>query len=125
MPFINDLALDAACNWFITNVTRMDICSQEPTNYTEATSTYTLGNKTGLTMTGPTNGTPDGRAATVPTVADGTTTSNGTASHWAITKPTATTALGASGSLSASKAVSTLVDWSSNATFDVTFRDPS
>ncbi len=122
MPFINNLALDDAVGWFTTNVTRMDITSQEATNYTEATSTYSLGNKTGLTLTGPTDGSPDGRAATVPAVTDGTTTSNGTATHWAVSKPTATTALGAAGALSASKAVSTVVDWSSDA-FAITFRD--
>ena len=123
MPFVNDLALDAAVGWFTANVTRLDICSQEPTSYTEATSTYTLGNKTGLTMTGPSDSSsPAGRAATVPAVSDGTVTSNGTASHWAISKPTATTALGATGSLSSSQSVSTVVPFSLT-TFDVVFRD--
>ncbi len=122
MPYINDLALDAACQWFIDNVSRLDVCSQEPTTHTEATSTFSLGNKTGLVMTGPTDGSPDGRAATFPAVTDGTITTNGTASHWGITKPTATPALGAAGSLSASKSVSTVVPFSTNA-FDIVFRD--
>ena len=122
MSYINDLALDAACNWFISNVTRLDLCTQEPTNYTEATSTYSRANKTGMTMTGPADGTPDGRKATFPAVTDGTVTADATVSHWAISKVSATTALGAAGALAASKAISTVVPFSSDA-FDISFRD--
>lgn len=123
MSYINDLALDDACQWFIDNVTRLDICNAEPTNYTEATSTYTIGNKTGQTMTGPADGATDGRKCTFPAVTDGTVTSDDDATHWAISKTSATTALGAAGSISgAPVTVSTVVDFATDA-FDITFRD--
>lgn len=123
MPFVSHLALDGACDWFVANVTRLDICSQEPTNYTEASSTYSLGNRTGQTMTGPTTSTsPTGRKVTFPAVSDGTVTGDGTARNWAISKPPPSEALGAAGALAQDKAVTTLVPFSSTA-IDVTFRD--
>ena len=40
-----DPTLDLGLNAMVANVTtRVDICSTEPTNYTEATSTFSLGN---------------------------------------------------------------------------------
>ena len=53
MPYMNDLLFDLPLQEIETSATRVDICSQEPATYTEATSTYTLGNKTGVTYTGP------------------------------------------------------------------------
>lgn len=102
MAFINDSALDALVNYVKTNGTRIDICSQEPTTYAEATSTYTLGNDT-VTITGPTNGATNGRSVTVPAVSDANVTGTGTASHWALTDGSAT--LVATGALSSSQAV--------------------
>jgi len=103
MAFIIDAAFDAACNYLISNGSRMDVCSSEPTTYTAATSTASLGNKTGLTLTGPANGATDGRAATVPSFSDGSVTADGTATHWALTDGTST--LLATGALSASQSV--------------------
>jgi hypothetical protein len=105
MPaFLNDLVLDNGLAYIVSHGTRIDICSQQPATYTEATSTYTLGNKTGLTCTGPADHT-SGRKATVPAITDGSVTGTGTASHWGLSKTTATTALLAAQSLSASQAV--------------------
>lgn len=41
-----DATLDLMLNAGPAAATRVDICSTEPTNYTEATSTFTLGNVT-------------------------------------------------------------------------------
>jgi len=57
MAFISDYVLDAALTVFTNDANRLDITSQEPTTYTEATSTYTLGNKTGITVSSPGDGT--------------------------------------------------------------------
>lgn len=104
VAFLSDSVLDNGLAYIITNGTRIDICTQQPANYTEATSTYTKGNKTGLTCTGPADHT-SGRKATVPAITDGAVTGDGTVSHWALTKPTTTTELLAAQALTASQAV--------------------
>jgi len=104
MPYLGDNVYDQGLNYLDTNGTRLDLCSQEPTTYAEATSTYTLGNKTGLNPGAPAAGSPDGRSVTVPAITDGVVTGTGTASHWAITNPTGTELL-AAGPLGASQAV--------------------
>jgi|WetSurMetagenome_2_1015567.scaffolds.fasta_scaffold199714_2 hypothetical protein len=105
LVYMNDLLLDLPLQAFEDYATRLDICSQEPATYTEATSTYTLGNKTGITYTGPAARTPNGRKTTVDAITGGSVTGTGTATHYALSKPTATTALYAAKSLSSSQAV--------------------
>lgn len=121
MAFISDTAFDQAISWIITNGTRLDLCSQEPTTYAEATSTYTLGNKTSLTIGAAEAGDTDGRAAPVPAISSGgSITGNGTVTHWAITD--ASSVLVATGALAASRAVVSGDTFTSSA-FDITFRD--
>jgi hypothetical protein len=122
MPYMNDLLLDLALQTLEDNGSRMDICSQEPATYTEATSTYTLGNKTAITYTGPADRTPNGRKTQVDAITGGSVTGTGTASHWAISKTTATTALYAAKSLASSQAV-TSGNTFSLAAFDIGIPD--
>ena len=103
MPYINDEIFDQGLDYADTNGTRIDICSQEPTTYAEATSTYTLGNKTGLNTGATDDGATDGRRVTVPAITDGTVTGTDTATHWALTDGSAV--LLATGALSSSQAV--------------------
>lgn len=103
MAFINDSAYDAFVNYIKTNATRLDICSTEPTTYAQATSTYSLGNKTGLSLTGPTDGAVSGRRATVPAITTGSVTATGTAAYWALTD--GASILVATGPLTATQAV--------------------
>lgn len=105
MPFLSDNVLDQALSYIDTNGGRLDICSAEPATYTEATSTYTLGNRTPPTISVPADGSPNGRAITVSAITDGSVTGTGTASHWAISKTTATTDLLAATSLASSQPV--------------------
>lgn len=42
--FVPDSTIDGFLDTIADNVDRIDICSTQPTNYTEATSTYSLGN---------------------------------------------------------------------------------
>jgi hypothetical protein len=105
MPYINDILLDLPLQALEDNGSRLDICTQEPATYTEATSTYTKGNKTAITYTGPAPRSPNGRKTTVNAITDGSVTGDGDASHWAISKPTATTALYAAGALAAPQTV--------------------
>ena len=122
MAYMNDLLFDLILQEIETSGTRLDICSQEPATYAEATSTYTLGNKTGITYTGPADRSPNGRKTTVDAISGGTVTGSNTATHWAISKPTATTALYATGALSAPQAV-TSGNTFSLAAFDIGIPD--
>lgn len=104
MSLVADYVLDAALSKLDTEANRLDICSAEPTTYAQATTTYTLGNKTSLSIGAPTDRTPNGRKVVVAAITDGTVTANGTATHWAIVD-TVNSRLLASGSLSSSQAV--------------------
>ena len=104
MAFINDRVLDSGLTILDTEANRLDICSQEPVTYAGATTTYTLGNKTSLSVGAPADRTPNGRKVTVAGITDGTVTGTGTASHWAVVD-TVNSRLLATGSLSASQAV--------------------
>ena len=103
MAYMNDEIFDQGLDYADTNGTRIDVCSQEPTTYAEATSTYTLGNKTGLNTGATEAGATDGRRVIVPAITDGSVTSTGTATHWALTDGSAI--LVATGSLTSSQAV--------------------
>lgn len=104
MPFIIDAILDALTSIAGQTARRVDICyTSEPTNYTEATSTKSCGNKTGLAMTAISNGAVDGRRVQTPAITDGNVTASQTAGWWAITDASAV--LHAAGALSSSQAV--------------------
>lgn len=104
MPFINDEVLDQGLDYADTNGTRLDICyTQEPVDYTEATSTYSCGNKTGLNTGITEDGDVDGRKVVIPSIADGSVTASETAGWWALTDGSAV--LIAAGALSATQAV--------------------
>jgi hypothetical protein len=89
-----------------TEANRIDICSTEPTTYTEATSTYTLGNSTSLSIGAPADRSGGGREVTVAAISDGSVTGTGTAAYYAIVD-TSNSRLLATGSLSASQSVTT------------------
>jgi hypothetical protein len=100
MAFINDRVFDNGLTVLDTEANRLDICSQEPVSYAEATSTYTLGNKTSLSVGAPQDGVTNGRRVVVAAITDGTVSGTDTASHWAITD-TGNSRLLATGALSA------------------------
>lgn len=104
MPFLADHVLDNGLAALSSGLTRVDICTQEPATYTEATSTYTKGNKTSITTGSPTDRSPNGRKVVVPAITNGSVTGNGTASHWAGSDP-GNSRLLAANSLSASQVV--------------------
>lgn len=106
MALFADYLMDLALSELDTAANRLDICSQEPTTYGQATTggTYSLGNKTGITVSAPGDRTPTGRKVTISAITDGSVTNTGTATHWALTD-TGNSRLLATGSLSASQAV--------------------
>jgi hypothetical protein len=118
MAYMNDSLYDLILQYLEDNGTRLDICSQQPATYAEATGTYSLGNKTGITYTGPADRSPNGRKTAIDAITGGSVTGTGTATHWAITKPTSTTALLAAGTLTSSQVV-TSGNTFNLATFDI------
>jgi len=119
MAFIADTVFDTGLGVLTTNLDRIDITSQEALNYTEATSTYTLGNA--ATTTGAvTNGDTDGRKVIIAAISGATVGSSGTASHFAGTD--GTSVLYVTNSLSSSQAVTASNTWDLTA-IDVTLRD--
>lgn len=82
--YLDDNILDSGLNYLDTNGTRLDICSAQPATYAEATSTYTLGNKTSIAISAPADHT-SGRKVTISAISDGTVTGSDTATHFAIT----------------------------------------
>lgn len=119
--YINDEVFDQGLDYADVNGTRLDLCSQAPTTYAEATTTYTLANKTGLNTGATVAGATDGRRVQIPTFSDGSVTGTGTATHWALTDGTAT--LIAVGTLSTSQAVTSGNTWGISAAISITIRD--
>jgi len=105
MAYINDTSLDAALQDIQDNAEELHICSQEPATYAEATATYSLGQKTSLSMAEPSDKAGGGREAIVAAISDGAVDGNGTVTHWAIVKASATSRLLATGSLDESQVV--------------------
>lgn len=120
--FIADIVRDSGLSYITSNGSRMDICSQEPANYTEATSTYTLGNKTSLTAGSPQDGAVDGRRVIIPAITDGAVTATNDATHFAYSKTSATAALLVTNSLTSPQAVTSGNTWTLDAV-SVTIRD--
>ncbi len=120
MALLVDYVLDGALAK-AQEATRLDICTQEPATYTEATSTYSKGNKTSVSVGAIGDRTPNGRKVTVPAVTNGSVTGNGTASHWSLTDP-ANSRLIAANSLAASQVVTSGNTFSSTA-FDIGIPD--
>jgi hypothetical protein len=85
--YLHDDVLDGALNVIKNNATKLCICSTQPTTYTEATTTYKLAIKTGLTSadyTGPADHT-SGRKLTVNAQSTISVDFAGTAEHVAVT----------------------------------------
>ena len=103
--YINDEVFDQGLDYFAgqTDI-RVDITSQVATTYTEAITTYTLGNKTSLTAGATADGGTDGRKVQIPAITDGSVTGTNTATHWAVSDVSGT-ALIATGPLTSSQSV--------------------
>lgn len=121
--YLNDRVLDNGLTVLDTEANRLDICSQQPATYAEATSTYTLGNKTSLSVGAPTDLSPNGRKVVVAAITDGSVTGNGSATHWAIVD-TSNSRLLAANTLSAPQTV-TSGNTFTLAAFDIGIPDPA
>jgi len=104
MATLNDRVFDNGLTVLDTEANAIHITSQEATTYANATSTYTLGNSTSLSIGAPQDRTGGGREVVVAAISDSSVTGTGTATHYAIVD-TANSRLLATGSLSASQSV--------------------
>ena len=64
MPYLNDRIYDNGLTVLDTEANVLHICTQEPTDYAGATTTYSKGSKTGLSIGAPGAGSPNGRKVT-------------------------------------------------------------
>jgi len=90
----NDSMLDAAFDWVRARVTKLNVCSTQPTTYAQATSTYMLANTT-VTSTEITlsNGDTSGRKMRISSQTSVSVAVSGTAAHIALTGSTGSTLL--------------------------------
>tara|TARA_R110000764_G_scaffold112816_1_gene199947 strand:- start:12 stop:383 length:372 start_codon:yes stop_codon:yes gene_type:complete len=104
MATLNDRVFDNGLTVLDTEANKIIITSQEATTYTEANSTYALGDSTSLSIGAPADRSGGGREVTVAAITDGSVTGTGTATHYAIVD-TANTRLLATSTLTASQSV--------------------
>lgn len=123
MATLNDRVFDNGLTVLDTEANAIHVTSSEATDYTDATSTSTLGNSTSLSVGAPADRTGGGRKVTVAAITDGSITATGTATHYAIVD-TSNTRLLATGTLTASQSV-TSGNTFTLATFDIGIPDPA
>ena len=123
MATLNNRVFDNGLTVLDTEANRVDVTSQEASTYAEATSTYTLGNSTSLSIGAPADRSGGGRKVAVAAITDGSITGTGTATHYALVD-TNNSRLLATGSLTASQSV-TSGNTFTLATFDIGIPDPA
>ena len=129
MAYLNSLVLDNGLAYLTAHGLRLDICKTIPTTFTEATVTFSLGNKTPIVIPSPAAmASPVGRKVAVPAITDGAVTASSTgltddAEFWAITD-TVNSVLLAAGALSAPDLVTAGDGFTLN-TFDIGFPFPA
>lgn len=84
MATLADRVYDEGLSILSTEADKILLTSQEATTYTEANSTYALGNSTSLTIASPSDRPNGGREVIVAAVEDGNITASGTTTHYAI-----------------------------------------
>jgi hypothetical protein len=84
---LDDSVIDGSLNIVKNGATQLCLCSAQPTTYAQATATYMLVLKTGLTsgsFTGPADGDTNGRKLTVNATTGTSVTNGGTAVYVAL-----------------------------------------
>lgn len=125
MASLPNSVLDGGLDYLTTNGSRIDITNAEATTYSQATTidTFSLGNKTGVTVGAAADAT-SGRKVATSAITDGTVTGTGTdtATHWALTD--GVSELLATGILTASQAVTNGNTFTLDA-IEINFLDPT
>jgi len=123
MATLGDRVFDNGLSVFGAEATDIHITNSEATDFTDATTTSTLGNGTMPAVTGPADRTGGGREVVIAALTGGSVTASGTASHYAIVDATNSRLL-ATGSLTATQAVTNGNTFSLD-TFNIGIPDPA
>ena len=123
MATVADRVLDNGLQVLDLEANAVLITSQQATTYAEATSTYTLGNTTSISISAPTDRTGGGRQVTLTAVTGASVTASGTATHYAIVD-TSNSRLLVTSALTASQSVTSGNTFSLEA-LDVGIPDPT
>ena len=123
MAYLNDRVYDEGLSILDLEANAVHVTSAEATTYTEATSTYTLGLSSSLSIAAPSDRTGGGRKVSVSAVSDGDITGTGTVTHYALVD-TGNSRLLATAALTASQSV-TNGNTFTLATFDIGIPDPA
>ena len=121
MATLDNRVFDNGLTILDTEANKVLVTSQEAGTYTEANSTYALGNSTSLSIGAPADRSGGGRKVAVAAITDGSVTATGTATHYALVD-TNNSRLLATGALTASQAV-TSGNTFTLATFDIGIPD--
>ncbi len=123
MASLADRVLDQGLNILDTEANKITITSQESTTYASANSTHALGASTSLNIGSPADRSGGGREVTVQAITDGSVSTSGTATHYAILD-TNNSRLLATGSLASSQSVTSGNSFTL-ATFTIGIPDPA
>ncbi len=123
MAYLNDRVFDEGLSVLDLEANAVHVTSAEATDYTEATSTYTLGLSSSLSIAAPSDRTGGGRKVAVSAISDGDITGTGTVTHYALVD-TVNSRLLATAALTASQSV-TNGNTFTLATFDIGIPDPT
>jgi hypothetical protein len=120
MAYMNDQIFVQGLSWATANGTVLRLCTQEPTTYVEAATTYGIANNA-VALPAPVNGAIDGMRVIIPIVIGGAVTATGTATYWALTDSAAILVAAGLLDTAASLVINTLFDFTR--TTDITLRD--
>ena len=123
MATLNDRVFDNGLTVLDTEANAIHVTSQEATTYVEATSTYSLGSSSSLSIAAPSDRSGGGRKVTVAAISDGAINGTGTVTHYAIVD-TVNSRLLATAALTASQSV-TDGNTFTLASFDIGIPDPA
>ena len=123
MATLADRVMDNGLSVLDTEANAVHLTTQEATTYTEATSTYSLGSATGISISAPSDRAGGGRKVTLAAITNGVFNANGTATHYAIVD-TVNSRLLATDTLTASQIVYAGNNFALT-TMDIEFTDPT
>lgn len=123
MATLADRVMDNGLSVLDTEANAVHLTSQEATTYAEATSTYSLGSATGISISAPSDRASGGRKVTLAAITNGVFNANGTATHYAIVD-TVNSRLLATDTLTASQIVYAGNNFALT-TMDIEFTDPT
>ncbi len=106
MAALSNNVFDNGLNHIDVNTEKLYILSADPGLTWSNIASYALGSKSSPAISAPADRSAGGREITISAIADGTVSTSGTATHYALTDDSATEIL-ASAALNASQAVTT------------------